>query len=77
MVFFCYPDTLQRIHCNKMFSMHWLARTELLIGEKNVERLRNSHVLVAGLGGVGRMLPSSCAVPALASCPLWMEIPSI
>lgn len=33
--------------------MHWLARTELLIGEKNVERLRNSHVLVAGLGGVG------------------------
>lgn len=33
--------------------MNWLARTELLIGEKNVERLRNSHVMVAGLGGVG------------------------
>ncbi len=32
---------------------HWLSRTELLIGHDKLEVLRNSHVLVAGLGGVG------------------------
>jgi tRNA A37 threonylcarbamoyladenosine dehydratase len=32
---------------------HWLSRTELLIGKEKVEKLNNSHVLVAGLGGVG------------------------
>lgn len=32
---------------------NWLSRTELLLGTGKVERLRNSHVLVAGLGGVG------------------------
>ncbi len=32
---------------------NWLARTELLIGNANVEKLRNAHVLVIGLGGVG------------------------
>ena len=31
----------------------WLARTELLIGKDKIEKLKNSHVLVAGLGGVG------------------------
>jgi len=31
----------------------WLARTELLIGKDKIEKLHNSHVLVAGLGGVG------------------------
>lgn len=31
----------------------WLSRTELLIGEENIEHLKNAHVLVAGLGGVG------------------------
>lgn len=31
----------------------WLARTELLIGKDKIEKLQNSHVLVAGLGGVG------------------------
>lgn len=31
----------------------WMTRTELLIGEENIEKLRNSHVLVVGLGGVG------------------------
>lgn len=31
----------------------WLSRTELLVGEDNLEKLKNSHVLVAGLGGVG------------------------
>lgn len=32
---------------------HWLQRTELLIGSEGLERLRNLHVLVIGLGGVG------------------------
>ena len=32
---------------------HWLSRTELLIGEEGLKKLARSHVLVAGLGGVG------------------------
>lgn len=32
---------------------NWNERTELLIGEKNQERLKNAHVLIVGLGGVG------------------------
>lgn len=32
---------------------YWLARTELLIGKENIQRLSEAHVLVAGLGGVG------------------------
>ena len=32
---------------------YWLERTELLLGADAIERLRNSHVLVVGLGGVG------------------------
>ncbi len=32
---------------------HWLSRTELLIGEENIRKLQNAHVLIAGLGGVG------------------------
>lgn len=32
---------------------YWLARTELLIGKENIEKLQYSHVLIAGLGGVG------------------------
>ncbi len=31
----------------------WLARTEMLTGSEAILRLRDSHVLVAGLGGVG------------------------
>ena len=31
----------------------WMERTELLFGEEKTTRLRNSHVLVIGLGGVG------------------------
>lgn len=31
----------------------WQQRTELLLGEDKMLRLRNSHVLVVGLGGVG------------------------
>ena len=33
--------------------MTWEARTELLLGEENIAKLRASHVLVMGLGGVG------------------------
>lgn len=36
-----------------MASENWQERTELLIGKANVEKLRNSHVLIVGLGGVG------------------------
>ncbi len=32
---------------------NWQARTELLIGKTGIEKLAASHVLVAGLGGVG------------------------
>ena len=31
----------------------WLSRTSLLIGEDGVEKLKQSHVLIIGLGGVG------------------------
>jgi len=33
--------------------MEWLSRTELLLGEEKMARLRSKHVLVVGLGGVG------------------------
>ena len=33
--------------------MEWLSRTELLLGEEKMEKLRQAHVLVVGLGGVG------------------------
>jgi len=32
---------------------NWLQRTELLIGNEGIEKLKHSHVLVVGLGGVG------------------------
>jgi tRNA A37 threonylcarbamoyladenosine dehydratase len=32
---------------------NWTKRTELLVGEEGIEKLSRSHVLVAGLGGVG------------------------
>ena len=31
----------------------WLERTNLLIGEGNINRLKNANVLIVGLGGVG------------------------
>ncbi|MEQ8808903.1 MAG: ThiF family adenylyltransferase, partial [Imperialibacter sp.] len=31
----------------------WLERTELLIGKEALGKLKNAHVLVVGLGGVG------------------------
>jgi len=36
-----------------LYPKEWLGRTEMLIGKENQEILRSSHVLVAGLGGVG------------------------
>lgn len=32
---------------------NWSERTELLIGKNDLQKLKNSHVLIAGLGGVG------------------------
>ena len=32
---------------------HWLDRTELLIGNVGVEKLRSNNILVVGLGGIG------------------------
>jgi tRNA A37 threonylcarbamoyladenosine dehydratase len=32
---------------------NWLSRTELLLGKEKLDKLAGSHVLVAGLGGVG------------------------
>jgi len=37
--------------------MDWQERTRRLLGDEDLERLANSHVLIAGVGGVG----SSCA----------------
>lgn len=31
----------------------WKQRTQLLLGDEKMERLRKAHVLVVGLGGVG------------------------
>lgn len=31
----------------------WLERTELLVGSDGLEKLKNAHVLIVGLGGVG------------------------
>ena len=33
--------------------MNWLERTELLLGSEKLDILRNAHVLVVGVGGVG------------------------
>ena len=32
---------------------NWTDRTELLLGKDKMQRLRNAHVLVVGVGGVG------------------------
>ena len=31
----------------------WLERTELILGKNKLERLKNAHVLIVGLGGIG------------------------
>lgn len=32
---------------------NWLERTELLVGNESLEKLKQSHVLIVGLGGIG------------------------
>lgn len=32
---------------------NWLERTELILGKKEMERLKSAHVLIVGLGGIG------------------------
>jgi tRNA A37 threonylcarbamoyladenosine dehydratase len=32
---------------------NWLERTELLIREENIQKLKNAHILIVGLGGIG------------------------
>ena len=36
-----------------MDDSHWLSRTELLLGNENLQKLKKAHILIAGLGGVG------------------------
>jgi tRNA threonylcarbamoyladenosine dehydratase len=36
-----------------MSKENWQERTELLIGKESIEKLKNAHVLIVGLGGVG------------------------
>jgi len=36
-----------------MSTENWQERTELLIGKEKVNKLKNAHILVVGLGGVG------------------------
>ncbi len=36
-----------------MNESYWLSRTELLVGEVNLNKLKSAHILIAGLGGVG------------------------
>ncbi|GAB4126010.1 MAG: tRNA threonylcarbamoyladenosine dehydratase [Raineya sp.] len=31
----------------------WLQRSEALVGKENIEKLKNAHIVVAGLGGIG------------------------
>lgn len=38
-----------------MTDEHWHSRTELLVGADRIELLKQKHVLVCGLGGVGAM----------------------
>lgn len=42
-----------RVKEQKIMLSEWLKRTELLIGEEGLNKLKNSRVLVVGLGGVG------------------------
>ena len=45
--------------CDK--NVDWLERTRTLIGEKAVERLRNSSIVIFGIGGVGSFATEAIA----------------
>ena len=38
---------------NEQLKESWTDRTELLLGKDKMQRLRDTHVLVVGVGGVG------------------------
>ncbi len=38
---------------NNSNNKEWQQRTELLLGEEKMQRLKNAHVLIVGVGGVG------------------------
>ena len=42
---------------------NWQQRTELLLGEEKMKRIRASHVLVVGLGGVGAVSYTHLTLP--------------
>jgi tRNA threonylcarbamoyladenosine dehydratase len=39
----------------QMMNFDWQERTRLMLGEEGIQKLQQSHILVAGLGGVGAM----------------------
>jgi tRNA A37 threonylcarbamoyladenosine dehydratase len=47
--------------------MNWQSRNELLFGKEKIEILRRSHVLVAGLGGVGAVAAEMLARAGIGS----------
>lgn len=50
------------------------SRTELLIGGEGIRRLRESTVLVFGVGGVGSHCIEALAEAALDALSLWIMI---
>lgn len=51
----CKPWSRQTLNASSNLPEHpeWLQRTELLLGKDKLSKLREAHVLVVGLGGVG------------------------
>lgn len=49
--------------------MNAFSRTQMLLGEEGMERLRGAHVAVFGVGGVGSYVVEALAAAAWASCP--------
>ena len=46
-------NTDSKITDQKLKTPEWLSRSEMVLGKEGLKKLRNSHVLVVGLGGVG------------------------